>query len=125
MPSFSQKKVMTMESDLFILSLKDPGLIGPVSGSIGRIADESPSHFAGALKLGLKKAVELKRQRMGVQLRCPRCGYKVNTHTSWYQPLPCLNCPNDRWNNYYMKCAACLDRGVQHDPQCKNCKRGL
>ena len=125
MPLFSQGKVKTMESEIFILNLKDPRLIGLVRGDIGQTADESSSHFAGALKLGLKKAVGLKRQSMGVQLRCRRCGYRLNTHTSRYYSALCPNCPSTDWNEYYLECAACLDRGAGYDPQCKNCKRGL
>ena len=127
MPLFSQGKVKTMESELFILNLKDPRLIGLVRGDIGWIADESSSHFAGALKLGLKKVVGLKRQSMGVQVRCRRCGYRLNTHTSRYYPAPCPICPRSDWNDseYYMECAACLDRRTGYNPQCKNCKRGL
>ena len=119
-----------MESKLFILNLKDPKLIGMMSGDIERVANGTPSHFAGALKLGLKKAVELKRRSKGVLLQCLQCGGKLYFNSDWRGsnngsgPL-CPNCSGS-WNKIYMQCGFCGNSGMVGDyTSCQNCKRSV
>ena len=136
----SQKKIAKMESELFILNLKDPQLIGFVSGNIRRIADGSSSHLAGALKLGLKKAIEFKRRSNGVLLRCPmsRCPRSANPVTYWFvgSNVHCPNCPAPppaprRDYNYpmynpippYMQCAGCGFQRTNDRQSCEKCSR--
>ena len=57
---------MEMECELFIPNLKNPQLVTLVTENIGRISNGSSPHCAGALKLGLRKAIELKKQGKGV-----------------------------------------------------------
>ncbi|KAF9647698.1 hypothetical protein BDM02DRAFT_3187774 [Thelephora ganbajun] len=65
-----QEKVMGMQCELLIPNFKNPRTIGVVKENIGHISDRSFSRCGGALKLGLKKAFEQKRQPPGVLLRC-------------------------------------------------------
>ena len=78
---------MEMECELLISSFKDPKTIALVKEDIGRISDGSSSHCAGALKLGLKKGFELKKQQRGVLLRCPRVGCTETLHPPHTRPL--------------------------------------
>ena len=121
---FSQEKITKMESELFILNLRDPKLAGMMKGDNGRVADGSPSHFAGALKLGLKKAIELKRRSKGVLLQCPGCGGKAYFNSNWYTPDEsgpfCTNCPSS-WNRTRMECGFCRNSGMVGDyASCQN-----
>ena len=75
---FSQEKVMEMECDLLISNFKNAKTIDLVNENIGRISGGSSSHSASALKLGLKKAFDLKKQSPGVKLRCS------NGNCAWY-----------------------------------------
>jgi len=59
---FSQEKLMEIQCELMISKFRDPKTIALVKEKIGNISDGSSSYCAGALKLGLKKAFELKNQ---------------------------------------------------------------
>ena len=93
---------METQCKLLISNFKDPKTIRLMKENIARSSDGSSSHSAGAVKLGLKKAFELKQQavefkkqqeraaelkkqqeqaaelerqkKAGVQLRCSRVG---------------------------------------------------
>jgi len=54
---------MEMQSDLLVSKLGDPKTITTVKENIGHIFDEPNSHCADLLKLGLKKAFDLKKQK--------------------------------------------------------------
>lgn len=132
---FSQQKIAKAESELFILNLEDPQFVGFVGGDVRRIADGSSSHFAGVLKLGLKKAVEFKRRSNGALLQCtiPHC--PRNTHPVTYcfvgSNLYCPNCPVPRRDyNYSMykpvplyMCTGCRSRRNEDHQSCKQCSR--
>ena len=126
MRRFSQEKIMEMESELLIPNLKDPRLVSLVSENIGRIADGSSSHCAGALKLGLKKGVEFKRQGKGMKLRCPRggCARQINPvpYSSVGSTIYCLNCVNV-YGNYYMQCVGCGYQRVGAYTSCQSCRK--
>ena len=104
--SFSQEKIMEMQCELLISNISDPKTIKRMKEIIGYISDGSSSHSAGALKLGLKKAFELKkrkRQPPGVLLQC-NSGY-----CSWYNnPVPY----SSAGPHPYGYCQACLDCGL-------------
>ena len=59
----SQQEIMELQCGLLVSSFRDQKTITRVKENIGRISDGSSSHCAGALKLGLKKAFELKKKR--------------------------------------------------------------
>ncbi|KAF9650018.1 hypothetical protein BDM02DRAFT_3128015 [Thelephora ganbajun] len=58
-----QEKIMEMQCELLISNLRDQKTIRLVKENIGHISDGSSSHCGGALKLGLKKAFELKKKK--------------------------------------------------------------
>ena len=108
--SFSQEKIREMECELLTSIYTDPGTIELVKENIGHISDGSSSHCASALKLGLKKAFELKKQKRFVLLRCPRAGCARNTTPVPYSAVGanvyCTNCQYN-YGSYYMQCAGC------------------
>ena len=123
--SFSQDKIMEMECELLTSNFKDPKTIPLVKENIGRISDGSSSHRTGALKLGLKKAFELKKQKRqppGVLLQCTgpsyNCGW-VNTPVSYSSVGSDTYCPNCR--GYYMRCVGCGYDRTSSYASCQNC----
>ena len=126
-PSLSQEKIMEMQCELLTSKYTDPGTIALVKENIGHISDGSSSHCAGALKLGLKKAFELKRQKIFALLRCPRVG--CERHTT---PVTCstvganVYCTSCQYNygNYYMQCVGCsYNRTHGSYVSCQSCGR--
>ena len=117
---------MEMESVLFIQNLKSPELITLVSQNIGRVSDGSSSHCAGALKLGLKKGIELKKQNKGVMLRCNLSICRWHNTNLPYSAVGsavfCPTCVNVR-GNYYMRCTGCeRTRGGSYS-SCQYCAK--
>ena len=123
-----------MQCNLLISDFKNPTTIALVEENIEHISYGSSSHCAGALKLGFRKAFELKKQNSGVLLRCP------NTVSGWYSnPVSytsigsttyCSQCLNNcRYNNYdngyyYMQCVGCGCKRMNTSfTSCHSCKR--
>ena len=124
MCSFSQEKILEMEWDLLISNPRDPKMIALVKEKIGRISDGSSSHCGGALKLGLKKAFELKKQQRGVLLRCTRNGCARNTTPASYSSVGSdTYCQDCRYNygNYYMQCTGCSNTRTSNYASCQSC----
>ena len=115
---------MEMECGLLISKFKGPNTIALVKENIGRISDGSSSYCAGALKLGLKKAFELKRQQRGVLLRCTRNGCTRNTTPASYSSagseIYCQECRNG-CGNYYMQCTGCSNTRTSNYASCQSC----
>ena len=63
MTLFSQQEIAELQCELLVSSFRDASTIARVKENIGHISNGSSSHCAGALKLGLKKAFELKKKR--------------------------------------------------------------
>ena len=114
---------MEMECELLISNFKGPKTIALVKESIGRISDGSSSYRAGALKIGLKKAFELKRQGYA-RLRCrnTRCLWNnkgipySSVGSSIYCPtsgdhLVCIGCGSSRIGNL-ASCQYCRKRFI-------------
>ncbi|KAF9650022.1 hypothetical protein BDM02DRAFT_1690958 [Thelephora ganbajun] len=120
---------MEMQCELLISNFRDLKTIGLVKENIGHISDGSSSHCGGALKLGLKKAFELKkkkRQPPGVLLRC------ANHSCAWHNnPVSCSSvgsntyCPNCscRPYNYYLQCVGCEYERTSSYTSCQSCGR--
>ncbi|KAF9785407.1 hypothetical protein BJ322DRAFT_1006423 [Thelephora terrestris] len=115
-----QKEIMEMEWDLLIPNLKDPETFALVKENVGLISSGSSSHCADTLKLGLKKVIELekeKRESPGVNLRCS------NSFCSWRGNLPsvfyCQACFNMRRGTHYLQCAGC---GYVRTGYCTSCQ---
>lgn len=112
---------MEMECEIFISNLKNPELVSLVDKNIRRISDGTSPHCAGALKLGLKKAVELKKQSMGVLLRCKgaSCGWNKNpvSYSAVGSSFKCQKC-----RRFDMMCAGCGEQGTNSSPtSCVRC----
>lgn len=125
---FSQEKIKEMECELLVSTLKDPKTITLVQENIRHSSDGSSSHRSGALKLGLRKALELKKQKKqqppGVLLRCGNygCGWYHNPvpYSSIGSNIYCQNC-----GGYYMQCVECgYDRNGDYT-SCQNCGRSF
>ena len=112
-----------MECELLISNFKDPRTIALVKENIGHISDGSSSHCAAVLKLGLKKAFELKKQKgqtlPGVLLRCTN-----NSCEWWKTPAYCsaigsrVYCPIC---TCYMVCAGCGYTRSDVSELCQSC----
>ena len=114
---------MEMQCELLVSNFKDPKTIQLVKENIARISDGSASHSGGALKLGLKKAFELKKQKRqppGVLLRCSYSG------CAWYNnAVSCMSVPADgvcgSCRRNWMRCVSCgIDRTGNY-PSCQSC----
>ena len=127
--SSSQEKIKEMECELLVSNFKDPKTIALVKESIKHSSDGSSSHRAGALKLGLRKAFELKKQKRqppappGVLLRC------YDRHCGWYNPvryslvgsnITCSVC-----GRYYMQCADCGWNRTGVYTSCQDCGKNF
>ena len=116
-----------MECELLISNFKDPKTIALVKENIGHISDGSSPHCAGALKLGLKKAFELKKQKRqppGVLLRCSRYGCARNTTPVSYSVIGsnvyCQDCQYN-YGTYYMQCVGCSYNRTGGYTSCQSC----
>lgn len=126
--SFSQEKIMEMECELLFSNLKDPKIIALVKENIRRISDGSSPHCAGALRLVLKKAFELKKQQRqppGVLLRCAYISCtSYSNHVSYSSVGPnnyCQNCLNYRYGYRYLQCAGCGHDRTSNYASCRGC----
>ena len=125
-----------MECELLVSSSKDPKMIARVKESIWHSADGSSSHRADALKLGLRKAIELIKQKKqppalpGVLLRCG------NSTCEWHKnPVPlssvgsnnvlCRMTHSRRPGTWYMQCASCGDMRFEEIAACRSCRRNF
>jgi hypothetical protein len=117
---------MEIQCDLLISNSKDPKTIVLVKENIARISDGSSSHSAGALKLGLEKAFELKKQKQqeqaGVLLRCH------NTSCTWHSnPVSYTSVPANGvcgvCRNHWMLCVGCGNARTGNYTSCQSCGR--
>jgi len=120
----SQEKVMEMQCDLLISNFKNPKTIALVKEKIEHISDGSSPHCATALKLGFKKAFELK---WGVGLRCTygSCQW-YNNHLSYSSVgsnTYCQNCNRRGWGNRYLRCAGCGYNRTSNYQSCQSCRK--
>ena len=111
-----------MQCDLLMSNSRDQKTITLVKGNIGHIFDGSHPHCADSLKLGLKKAFELKkkeRQPPGVLLRCSHsyCSW-YNNHSSCSTVRPnscCSSCGS------WMQCVGCGYNRTGNYAACQSC----
>jgi len=122
------EKIMEMECDLLISKFRDPKTIALVKDNIERVSDGSLSHCADSLKLGLKKAFDLKKQKRqppGVKLRCSysSCTW-YNNHVSYSSVgsnVYCTMCNRNGWGSYYFQCTGCRYNRTSSYPSCQSC----
>ena len=122
--SFSQKEIMDMECELLISNSKNQAMIALVKEKIGQISDGSSPHCASVLKLGLEKALELKKQKSqppGVLLLCTnhRCGW-WGSPVSYSSVGASIFCPNCEYC-FYMQCASCRYSRSNSCTSCQGC----
>ena len=82
MQLLSQQEIMELQCGLLVSSFRDQNTIARMKENIGRISDGSSSHCAGALKLGLKKAFELKKKK-----RQPPRTVRLGATGTWGWPI--------------------------------------
>ena len=124
----SHKEIMEMQCDLLMSNSRDPKTIMLVKRNIGHIFDGSLPHCANSLKLGLKKAFDLKRGGglpSGVKLRCSygNCIWYTNhpPYSSVGSNVYCPLCANRRWSIHYFQCVGCgYNRNGVHT-SCQKC----
>jgi len=105
---------MEVECELLISTFKDPKTIALVKETIGHVSNGSSPHCAGALKLWLKKAFEVKKQKKlgsGVLLRCSRNGcprnkYPISSRVAG-SDIQCQLCKQQGHGEYLTQCNAC------------------
>ena len=122
----SQDKIMEMECELLISSFKNPRTVELVNENIRRMADGSSSHTANALKLGLKKAFDLKKPPPGVKLRCSWSGCPSYANhisissiaTNFYY---CQTCPSRGYHKHYLQCVSCGTNRTGNYVACQSC----
>ena len=119
---------MEAQCELFISSFNDPKTVTRVREIVDDISDGSSPHCAGALKLGLKKAFELKKQKRpppGVLLRCgnTNCAWYKNhtSYTSIGSNIYCPNCRNCGYGNQYLQCGGCRYNRTGRFASCQSC----
>jgi len=125
--SYSQDKLKEMECELLISNIRDPKTVARVKENIERSSDGSSSHRAGALKLGLRKAFELKKQKkqpLGVLLQCgsSRCALYDNPvpRSSVGSNSICPTC-----SIYYMVCVGCRHTRTGDYASCQGCGKNF
>jgi len=116
---------MEMQCDLLISNFKNTKTIALMKGTIEHISDGSSPHCGGALKLGFKKAFELKKQERGVRLQCSNPSCEWNQSPALYSSVGantyCPRCPVRR-SRYYMLCAGCGTRRTSgYAELCEGC----
>ena len=122
MSPLSHKEIMETQCDLLMSNSRDPKMIVLVKENIGHIFDGSLPHCAGLLKLGLKKAFDLKRQERqppGVMLRCQK-----GTCSRYHQPISYLAVTSDSRCtscNYWVECAGCSFGRTSNCAWCQRC----
>ena len=126
--SFSQEKIKEMECDLLVSNFKDTKTVALVKEKIGHSSDGSSSHRAGALKLGLRKAFELKKQQRqppGVLLRCsnPSCNW-CNNPVRYSMVGSNTHCPNCG-RLYWMLCVGCNYERMGRYASCQRCGKNF
>ena len=119
---------MEMECELLISNFKNPKTIDLVNQNIGQISDGSSAHSAGALKLGLKKAFDRKKQKqqpppVGTMLLCasPNCAWNSGPGIPYSSIGSFVVCPE--CDAYYMKCVACGNHRRGNYASCQSCKK--
>lgn len=119
MRSSSQQKIKEMQCELLVSNFRDPKTIARMKENLGRISDGSSPHCGGMLKLGLKKAFEVKQRKAGVLLRCPSFGCKWSSNDVPFRSVIGKSCPACR--TWYMKCASCGHGRTTDTVSCLGC----
>ena len=101
-----------MECDLLVSSPNGSKSLALVKQNIRRISDGSSPYCGGALKLGLEKKFQRKKESLGVKLRCTHgnCTWysnPVSFSTIGTSAYYCQMCLNRGWGSRYFTCVGC------------------
>lgn len=122
-----------MECELLVSNFKDPKMIDLVDENIGRISDGSSSHSANVLKLGLKMAFDLKKQKQqplapapspaGTKLQCFYCHLSTGPGIPRFSVGSEVRCPC--CGGYYMTCVSCEHHSINDYELrvCQSCEK--
>jgi hypothetical protein len=116
--SRSHSEIAEMQCALLMSNSRDLNTIALVKENIGGVFDGSLSHCADSLKLGLKKAFELKRQERR-PLRCSNgycAGYNNYTSCSSVSANSCC-----AYCGHWMQCVACGYNRCGNYASCQGC----
>ena len=112
-----------MQWDLLIPNLKEPERLALVKEKAGLIFSGPSPRCASTLKLGLKKAFELKRKKReppGVKLRCYNSSCPLHHSHPPYSSITQTThgCGGSRW---YFQCVGCEHIRTEINPSCVGC----
>ena len=116
--SRSHSEITEMQCDLLMSNSRDPNTITLVKENIGHVFDGSLPHCADSLKLGLKKAFDLKRQERR-PLRCSNVhcvGHNNHISCSSVAANSCCVCCG-----HWMQCVACGYNRCGNYTSCQTC----
>ena len=115
-----------MQCGLLVSDFQDPKTIALAKENIRRISDGSSPHCGNALKLGLKKAFELKKKKKqpaGVLLRCSNSSCTWRSSPVLYSSVGSNTyCPNCNYSgSYYLECVSCGYQRTSSYTSCQSC----
>ena len=115
---------MDLQCKLLVSKFNNPRSVALVKENIGRMSDGSLPFCAGALKIGLEKAFEPKKQKRqppGVSLRCTysSCAWYTD-HVSYSSVGSNLYCPHCN-KGYYLQCVGCGYNRTGDYTSCQGC----
>ena len=125
---FSQEELMETQWDLIMANFKDQKTAGLVRENLEVISSGSSPYRADVLRLGLKKAFELKKKKTRppvppapVQLQCSDSDCAWHTTQKWNLPsigsaLFCHWCRNS-----YYQCTGCGSNRTSNYASCQGC----
>ena len=127
---------METQWDLLIANFEDPKTAALMRENIEDISSGSSPYHAGALKLGLKKAFELKKKKTQapappappevVWLRCSDSNCEWHRTQMWRlvdigTDLFCCLCPVHHRGNSYYQCTNCGSNRTGNCASCQGC----
>ena len=132
---FSQEELMETQWDIVIANLKGPKTITFLKENIEDFSSGSSPYRADVLKLGLKKAFELKKKKTRapvppeVWLRCSNSGCEWHRTQAqvWRladvgSDLFCRSRSSQGWGNIdYWQCTGCGFNRAGHYASCQGC----
>ena len=122
--ALSQSEIMELQCKLLVSEFNNPTSVALVKENIGQMSDGSLSFRAGALKVGLRQAFDLKKRGRlppGVSLRCPYGGCAwYNARVSYSSVGSNVYCPQCG-RGYYMQCVGCGYDRTSNYASCQGC----
>ena len=131
---FSQEELMETQWNLIMANFKDQKMAGLVRENLADISSGSSPYRADVLRLGLKKAFELKKKKARppvppapVQLQCSNSNCAWHTTQKWNlssigSALSCHLCAaQGRSGDNYYQCTGCGFNRTGNYASCQGC----